>query len=108
MDRSVIAEFSMTPIGKGESVSAYVARASGIVRASGLPNELHAMGTIIEGTWGEVFAVIRDCHDAIAADCGRVSIAIKVDSRAGRIGRLREKVASVERRLRSPPTGGRR
>jgi uncharacterized protein (TIGR00106 family) len=95
----VVAEFSITPIGKGESVSEEVARASRIVAASGLPHELHAMGTIVEGTWDEVFDLIRRCHDELARDCPRLSIAIKVDSRAAPRGRLRRKVESVERKL---------
>ena len=42
-------EFSMTPLGQGESVSQYVARSLEIIDASGLDYELHAMGTIVEG-----------------------------------------------------------
>ena len=99
--RSVVVEFSITPIGKGESVGKHVARATRIVRASGLPNELHAMGTIVEGTWDEVFDLIRKCHDELASDCRRISIAIKVDSRATPTGRLKRKVASVEKILRT-------
>ncbi|HLF07636.1 MAG TPA: MTH1187 family thiamine-binding protein [Thermoplasmata archaeon] len=95
----MVVEFSITPIGKGESVGKHVARATRVVRASGLRNELHAMGTIVEGTWDEVFDVIRKCHDELASDCRRISIAIKVDSRVGGAGRLRKKVASVEKRL---------
>jgi uncharacterized protein (TIGR00106 family) len=98
--RSVVVEFSITPIGKGESVSAEVARVTRIVRGSGLPSELHAMGTIVEGTWDEVFDLVRRCHDELSGDCPRLSIAIKVDSRAGPPGRLRKKVESVQRRLR--------
>ncbi len=81
-------------------MSEWVARASRIVKDSGLPHELHAMGTIVEGTWDEVFALIRRCHDELARDCPRLSIAIKVDSRAGPMGRMREKVEAVEKKMR--------
>lgn len=76
-----------------------MARACCIVEVSGLPHELHAMGTIVEGTWDEVFDLIRKCHDKLGADCPRLSIAIKVDSRAGPDGRIRKKVASVKKQL---------
>ena len=45
----VLLDFSMTPLGKGESVSSYVARCLEIVAASGLEYRLHAMGTTLEG-----------------------------------------------------------
>ena len=44
----VLLEFSMTPLGKGTSVSPYVARSLEIVEASGLDYRLHSMGTIVE------------------------------------------------------------
>jgi uncharacterized protein YqgV (UPF0045/DUF77 family) len=45
----MIAAFSITPIGAGDSVSASVADAVRLVRASGLPNETNAMFTNVEG-----------------------------------------------------------
>lgn len=95
--RPVVVEFSITPIGKGESVSEYVARCTRIVEASGLPNVLGPMGTCVEGTWDEVFALIKRCHDELAPDCGRLSVLIKVDSRRGKRGRLASKVEKVRR-----------
>lgn len=95
----VLLEFSMTPLGKGESVSEYVARSLEIVEASGLDYRLHAMGTILEGEWDEVFAVVKRCYEAMSADCPRITCSIKVDARQGAQGRLRSKVESVERRL---------
>jgi uncharacterized protein (TIGR00106 family) len=44
----VLLDFSMTPLGKGESVSPYVARCLEVVAASGLDYSLHAMGTTLE------------------------------------------------------------
>ena len=95
----VVLEFSMTPIGKGESVSPYVARSLDIIDRSGLAYELHAMGTLIEGELDEVLAVVRACHERMAQDCARISTAIKIDYRQGKSGRLGGKIASVERQL---------
>jgi uncharacterized protein (TIGR00106 family) len=95
----VLLEFSMTPLTKGESVSAYVARSLDIVDRSGLPYQLTPMGTIIEGEWPEVMAVVTQCFEAMRADCDRVSTQIRVDYRAGGGGRLKSKVESVQRRL---------
>lgn len=95
----VLLEFSITPIGRGESVSPYVARCLDLVERSGLDYRLHAMGTILEGEWDEVMALLGACFRELARDCPRLSITAKMDYRKGEKGRLREKVASVERRL---------
>lgn len=90
----------MSPIGKGESLSDYVARCVGIVKASGLPFKLCPMGTCLEGEWDEVFGVIRQCFDALKKDCPRISIKIWVDYRKGAKGRLEGKVQSVLMKLK--------
>jgi uncharacterized protein (TIGR00106 family) len=95
----VLLEFSISPMNKGESVSAYVARSLEIVEASGLDYRLHAMGTIIEGQLEQVLSVMQQCFQAIADDCDRVSCTAKLDYRRGHHGRLEAKVASVEQKL---------
>ncbi|MFZ5832893.1 MAG: MTH1187 family thiamine-binding protein, partial [Planctomycetota bacterium] len=64
----VVAEFSMFPIGKGISLSAYVARCLEIVDRSGLNYRCHAMGTLLEGEYDEVMAVVRECFQALATE----------------------------------------
>ncbi|MBI5135937.1 MAG: MTH1187 family thiamine-binding protein [Nitrospirae bacterium] len=95
----LLVEFSMTPLGKGESVSQYVARSIDIIDRSGLPYRLTPMGTIIEGEWDAVFGVIRACMDRMREDCDRITTSIKIDYRAGASGRLESKIASVQKRL---------
>ena len=50
---SVLAEFSMSPMDKGESVSEYVARSLEIVAESGVAYKLGPMGTCRAGAWDE-------------------------------------------------------
>ena len=95
----VLLEFSMSPLGKGSSVSQYVAKSLEIVEASGLDYRLHAMGTVLEGEWDEVFGVVKKCYEAMSQDCERISCSIKVDARQGASGRLSSKVKSVEEKL---------
>ena len=95
----VLLEFSMSPMGKGESVSPYIARSLEIIENSGLDYRLHAMGTVLEGEWDEVFDVVKQCYEAMSADCNRVSCSIKVDARLGSENRLEGKVRSVEQKL---------
>ena len=95
----VLLEFSMSPLGKGESVGKFVSRSLDIVDTSGVAYRLNPMGTVLEGDWDEVFGVVKQCYERMKKDCGRISCSIKVDYRKGAKGRLYGKVASVEKRL---------
>jgi uncharacterized protein (TIGR00106 family) len=95
----VLLEFSMSPFAKGESLSPYVARSLDIIDKSGLPYQLTPMGTIIEGEWTEVMAVVTACFEAMQTDCERISTQIKIDYRAGPGGRITSKIDAVEQRL---------
>ncbi len=95
----VLLEFSMSPLGKGESVGKYVARSLEIIEKSGVAYRLNPMGTVLEGEWDEVMAVVRRCYERMRKDCNRISCSIKIDARKGAKGRLVSKVASVEKRL---------
>ena len=96
---SVIINFSIFPLDKGESLSNYVARAIKIIDDSGLPYELTSMGTSIEGEWAEVMSVVDKCFQAFEKDCNRVYLALKADYRKGPGGRIKGKVESVKRKL---------
>jgi len=102
---SVIVELSLFPMDKGQSVSAYVARAVGIIRASGLAHELTPMGTCIEGEWPEVLGVVDACFQALAAESDRVYLTMKADWRRGRTCGLAGKTASVEAKLAGQGSG---
>ncbi len=100
--REVLAEFSMTPLDKGESVSPFVARSLDIVDRSGLDYLLTPMGTVLEGTWEEVMEVIGRCFERMREDCNRITCSVKIDYRKGREGRLGAKVRSVEEKVGRP------
>ena len=95
---SVIIDFSIFPIGKGESVSDYVSRAVKIIKESGLTYKLGPMGTAIEGEWDQVMNVVNRCFEALRKDCHRVYMTIKVDYRKGESGRMEGKIQTVERK----------
>ena len=97
---SVIVEFSIFPVDKGESLSPYVARALNIIEESGLPYELNPMGTCVEGEWNEVMSLVDRCFQELGKDCNRINLALKADYRKGPAGRLKGKVASVKEKLK--------
>lgn len=98
----VLLDFSMSPLGKGESVAPYVARCLEVVAQSGLDYRLHAMGTTLEGEWDAVFAVVRRCYEVLQPDCERISVSIKVDYRRGPERRLESKVRTVQELVKEP------
>jgi uncharacterized protein (TIGR00106 family) len=97
---SVIVEFSIFPLDKGESLSPYVARALKLIQDSGLPYELNPMGTCVEGEWREVMALVDRCFEALEKDCNRISLSLKADYRKGPSGRMKSKMASVREKLK--------
>ena len=96
----MIVDFAISPVGAGESLSAYVAEAFAVIDASGLPHEHHAMGTNLEGDWDAVMAVVKACRDRMLNRVGRVSISLRIDDRKGATGRLETKVPSAKAKIR--------
>jgi uncharacterized protein (TIGR00106 family) len=95
----MIVEFSVVPIGRGETLAGPVARILDIVDKSGLPYQLTAMGTLVEGDWDDVLALVRRCHEAMRGEDGRVYTHITIDDRPGTSGRIAGKVREVEEAL---------
>jgi uncharacterized protein (TIGR00106 family) len=95
----MLAEFSVVPLGKGESVSQYVAECIKIVESSGIEYRINPMGTVLEGEYDQVMPIIRACHMRVMELSDRVITSIKIDDRKGRKDMLDRKVRSVEKRL---------
>jgi uncharacterized protein (TIGR00106 family) len=96
----VIADLCVVPIGIGVSVSKEVAICERILTAAGLKTVLHAYGTNIEGDWDQVFAAVKQCHEALhAAGVPRISTNMRFGTRIDREQTMEEKVSSVEQKL---------
>ena len=95
----VLLEFSMAPVGQGDSVSAAVARILDVIDKSGVPYQLTPMGTILEGEWDAVMGVVTACFRTLEAEADRIAVNLKVDWRRGPAGRLQSKTARVEQHL---------
>jgi len=95
----MLLEFSIVPLGTGESVSEIVAKVIETVDRSGLPYRCNPMGTVIEGEWDEVMGVVRKCHFDVLSVSPRVLTRITIDDRPGKSDRITGKLESVERRL---------
>ncbi|UCG78351.1 MAG: MTH1187 family thiamine-binding protein [Nitrospirota bacterium] len=95
----MLAEFSIVPVGAGDSLGAKIAGLLDIVESSGLRYKLNPMGTVIEGEWDEVMDAVKACHARIMEDSPRAVTTIKIDDRKGRTGMIDGKIASVEKNL---------
>lgn len=95
----MLAEFSVVPIGRGESVSEYVAECIRIVRESGVKYKLTPMATVMEGDLVEVIDVILQCHQRVLEMSDRVITSIKIDDRKGVKDAMTQKIRSVEAKL---------
>ncbi len=92
----VLAEFTMFPTDKGESVSSYVSQIIDLIDKSGVTYQLTPMGTILEGSWDEVFETISACFKVLEPQCNRINTTIKVDYRKGGKSRMKSKIDKVE------------
>ncbi len=99
----MIADFTIFPIGEGESLSGAVAMAFDVIESSGVRYEHHAMGTNLEGDWDEVMSVIKQCRDRLRAHATRISISIHIDDRSGGGHRMTEKVNAARSKMDALP-----
>lgn len=94
--------FSVAPSGTGRSdgsVHDAVAAAVQVVRDSGLPSRTSSMFTEIEGSWDEVFDVVKRATEAVEPFGSRVSLVIKADIRPGYTGEIDAKLVRLERAI---------
>jgi len=94
----MLVQFSLFPVGE-KSLTKPVAKMIDIIDRSGLPYQTTSMGTLVEGSYDEIFRLIKKCHNLLKKDYDRIYGVIKLDERRGAKGRLKGKVDSVEKAL---------
>ncbi len=93
----MLAQVSIFPMDKGESIGKFVADAVSEIDKSGLDYRITAMGTIIEGEWDAVMKVLKKIREKLLKNSRRVYMTISIDDRQGdRRRRIETKVRSVE------------
>ncbi|MDR1604088.1 MAG: MTH1187 family thiamine-binding protein [Gracilibacteraceae bacterium] len=96
-----IVAVNMVPLGKGTSVSRYVAAAEQVLLGRpGLKRDLGPMFTTLEGELDEVLSAVRDMQEAVfAAGVERLVTTIKIDDRRDKKATMEAKLASVNSKL---------
>jgi uncharacterized protein (TIGR00106 family) len=96
----VMIDLCVVPIGVGVSVSEYIAACQGIIEDAGLDSQLHPYGTVIEGEWDVVMAVVKGCHERVhEMGAPRVFTVLKVGTRTDREQSMQDKIDSVTDKL---------
>lgn len=97
-------EITVIPLGAaGGGLSAWVAGLERLLEESGLSFQLNDMGTIVEGSADELFAVARKLHEhCFGEGVSRVYTVMKIDDRRDKPVAIGDKVVSVERALQKP------
>ena len=97
----MIIELSVIPIGKGVSLSEYVAEVMRVIEASGLPYEPHSMGTNIECGWEDITPLVKKCHDALKAKgVERISTTVRISERTDKPYTMAGKMESLSEKLK--------
>ncbi len=92
----MLAQVTVLPMGKGESISRYVSQALEIIDRSGLDYRLTSMGTVLEGDWDKVMKVIKSVRERLLRHSDRIYFVITIDDRKSKKKRLAHKVQAVE------------
>ena len=101
-----MAEFSIVPVGTGEtSVSRYVAAAvNAFCDIKGLEFEVTPMGTVLVAkNLGTIFQAVNRAHEAIMAlGAKRVASTLRIDDRRDKPRTMRDKMKAVEQLFKEP------
>ncbi|MFO7639054.1 MAG: MTH1187 family thiamine-binding protein [bacterium] len=96
----VIAELAIVPLGTGStSLSRWVRIAEKVIAGSGLEHTLTPMGTCVQGELAEIFHVVQQAHEALAAaGAQRISTQVKIDDRRDKDRVMQDKIDAVLKR----------
>lgn len=99
---SVLLEFAIFPTDKGDSVSQDVSKVIEMIRDSGVPYQLTAMGTLIETqTLPEALNIINRSYEILGENSNRVYSTMSMDIQKNKHNRLKTKVDAIENKIGS-------
>ena len=91
------ADIQIIPLGVGVSLSEYIATCERIFEEANLETNLHSHGTNVQGSWEDVFAALRKCHETLhGMGVPRISTAIKIGTRTDKTETLHSRIESVK------------
>ncbi len=98
--RNVIAELICVTYDIGPSLSPFVAEVLKVIEADqNVEHVLTPMGSVVEGEWADVLALVDRIFRQFAPDFERLGITLKIDYRRSKKDRIRGKIASVREKM---------
>jgi len=94
----IIAQLSISPLGKGTSVSKYVKIAIDVLKKEQITFQTNAMGTVLETkTLETLFHIVQKVHNAVlATGAKRIITELKIDDRRDKNATITSKLASLK------------
>jgi len=97
---NVICELVVVTYDIGPSLSPFVAEVVKVIQTDKkVQHLLTPMGSVLEGPYDDVIALVNRIFHQFAPDYERLGITLKIDFRRSKQNRIRGKVASVEEKL---------
>jgi uncharacterized protein (TIGR00106 family) len=99
-NQNVICELVMVTYDIGPSLSPFVAKViKEIKKNTKVKHILTPMGSILEGQWKDVMALVDNLFQKFSPDFERLGITLKIDYRRSKLNRIEGKIKSVEEKL---------
>ncbi len=94
----MLADLAIIPIGHSPHTSKTLAEVLKTIKDSGLPYQLTPTSTCIEGSWDEILAVVKRCHQIGRADAPHVVTLLRLEEDEATEGKLKSNPESVEKK----------
>ncbi len=99
-----IAELTVVPLGtENTSLSSYVAGCHQVLKEQDkVDYQLTPMGTILEGDLNDIFELTKKLHEVpFSSGAKRVTTSLKIDDRRDKKASMKQKMSSVEGKLKN-------
>src|SRR6266498_2134218 len=93
----MLAELSITLLGRGTQLSGDLGRILKIIDESGIRYKLTPSGTCLEGGWDEVMDLVKRCHREARSFCTYLLTTVRIADQSRATDTLHEHLSSAER-----------
>lgn len=93
----MLADLAIIPIGHSPHTSKTLAEVLKTIKSSGLPYQLTPTSTCLEGSFDEILAVVKRCHQIARSDAPHVVTLLRLEEDEASEGKLKSNPASVEK-----------
>lgn len=92
----MLPDLAIIPIGHTPHTSQVLAEILKTIKDSGLPYQLTPSSTCIEGSWDDIMALVKRCHQIARSDTPHVLTLLRLEDDEKSFGKLASNSRSVE------------